>query len=395
MQTVEKELKKMQEMDIIEPSRSEWASSVVLVSKHDSTVRFCVDYRCLNPVSRFDAYPMPRTDDIIDKLGKAKYISTCDLARGHWQIPMEETSKGKSAFVISSGLYQFQTMPFGLHGPLATFQKMMDNILQRTEDFCDARLDDIVIFSNSWYEHLSHLREILERLRQDGLTTNPKKCRFPMAYVNFLGNTVGGGTVEPQTSNILAVQQFSRPKSKTEVKSFQGLTGYYRNFIPEHATIATPLSDLTKKSIRTFFWSEDCEQAFTKLKQILCSLPVLHNPDFDKEFILRTDASLRGLGGVLTQMDDDGNKHQVVYLSRKLLPREQRYSAIEKECLEIVWDIESLRVYLYGRALQWLDRMQNSNNRLANWCLKLQQCRFKVTHRSGKDNLNADYLSRI
>ena len=147
-------------------------------------------------------------------------------------------------------------MPFGLHVPPATFQRMMGNILQGTESYCDTLLDDMVIFSNSQNEHLSHLREILERLRQAELIANPKKCSFAMAHVNFLEHSVGRGTVEPQTSKILAVRQFSRPKSKTEVKSILGLTGYFRKFIPEYATIST-LSDLTKKSTRTFFWSED------------------------------------------------------------------------------------------------------------------------------------------
>ena len=149
IENIGEELKKMEEMDIIEPSRREWSSAIVLVKKHDGTLRFCVYYRPLNDVSLFDAYPMPQTDDIIDKLGKAKYISTLDLMRRYWQIPMEETSKETTAFVIPFGLYQFKTIPFGLHGPPTSFQRMMDNILQGTEDFCDALLDDILIFSNS------------------------------------------------------------------------------------------------------------------------------------------------------------------------------------------------------------------------------------------------------
>ena len=149
---------------------------------------------------------------------------------------MEETSKEKTEFVTPFGLYQLKTMPFGLHIPPATFQRMMDNILQGTKNFCNTLLDDILIFSNSYDEHFSHLREILERLRQAELTANPKKCSFVIVHVNFLEHTVRGGAVEPQTSKILAVQQFSRPKSKTEVKSFLGLTGYYRNFVPEYAT---------------------------------------------------------------------------------------------------------------------------------------------------------------
>lgn len=401
---MKEEIEKMEEMGVIQPSRSEWASPVVMVPKKDGTQRFCVDYRKLNKISSFDAYPMARIDDIIDRLGTAKYVSTIDLTRGYWQVPLTEESRKKTAFITPNGLYEFTTMPFGLHGAPATFQRLMDCVLQGSEEFVAALLDDIIIFSQTWTEHLHHVREVLERLRKAGLTARPSKCHFGMEEVVYLGHVVGGGKVKPTESKVQAVKDFPRPKTKTDVRAFLGLSGYYRKFIPNYAEIAAPLSDLTRKAApQVVSWTDQCSKAFVLLKDRLCSLPVLHSPDLSKPFVVQTDASERGIGAVLSQEGPDG-EHPVAYISRKLRPRETRYATIEKECLAIVWAIQTLRVYLYGQdftiqtdhhPLQWLDQMKDKNGRLTRWSLSLQSYKFKIQHRSGKENANADTMSRL
>ena len=402
---VHQELQEMQEEGIIEPSSSEWAAPIVLVKKKDGNLRLCVDYRRLNSVSLTDAYPMPRIDDLVDQLGKASFISTLDLTHGYWQVPVAERDRHKTAFITPFGLFQFKQMPFGLQGAPATFQQIMDRLVQGQHEYLSAYLDDLVVFSNTWEEHLQHLRTVLQRLQEAGLTARLKKCQFAMKTCTYLGHVVGNGVIRPSLDKIAAVQSFAIPKTKTDVRAFLGLTGYYRRFIPDYAAIALPLTDLTKKiGPNQVRWDSACNEAFIKLKNLLCTSPVLRSPDFSRPFILQTDASNCGVGAVLTQEDDDGQEHPISYYSRKLLPREQRYSTVEKELLAIKLATSAYRVYLLGRrftivtdhrALEWLDRLRESNARLTRWSLALQAYDYVVRHRPGKDNGNADALSRI
>ena len=399
------ELNKMLEMGVIQPSKSEWASPVLMIPKKDGTPRFCVDFRQMNALSKFDAYPMARVDDIIDKFGRACFISTLDLTRGYWQVPLDTSSQKKAAFTTPFGLYEFLVMPFGLHGAPATFQRMMDIILRGTEEFAAALLDDVIIFSETWEEHIKHLDQIFSILKEAGLTAKPRKCNFGMCEVNYLGHTVGGGVVRPEPEKIKAITTFPRPSNKKEVRGFLGLSGYYRRFIPEYLEIAAPLSDLTKKPApNQVNWTEACEDAFNLLKHHLVSAPVLASPDFERPFVVQTDASDRGVGAVLSQVGSDGMEHPVMYLSRKLLPREQKYATVEKECLAVIWAIKSLRVYLLGkpftvetnhRALQWLDKTKETSGRLTRWSLSLQPYSSQIRYRKGQANANADSLSRM
>ena len=406
-EAVKKELDMMLEHGIIEESSSEWAQPIVIVPKKDSSeVRLCVDFRKVNQVAKVDSYPLPRIEDLIDKMGQAKYITTMDLSRGYWQIPLAEDSKEKTAFVTPFGLWQFVTMPFGLADAQATCQRLVDTKLIRgIEDYAGAYVDDLTVFSASWEDHLVHLREMLERLRRAGLTIKPKKCRFGMEETEYLGHIVGNGMVKPCSEKAEAVKRFPIPETKKQVRSFLGLAGYYRKFIKNFSELATPLTNLTKKrEPQVVKWTEECDRAFQRLKEILCQKPVLKAPDFTKEFRLQTDASEHGLGAVLSQKDEDGLEHPVVYISRKLLPRERNYATIEKECLAIKWSIEALRVYLLGKKfilqtdhnpLKWLGKMKDQNGRLSRWSLSLQPYSFNIEHRPGRENANADALSRL
>ena len=267
---------------------------------------------------------------------------------------------------------------------------MMDRLIRGLERFTGVYLDDIVIFSEMWPDHVQHVREVLLRLRESGLTVKPTKCQFGMKEYYYLGHIVGNGQVRPDPEKLRAVRKFPVPLTKKQVRGFLGLTGHYWRFIGNYGTIAAPLSDLTKKNLPDkICWTKECEQAFEALKVVLCQSPVLKNPDFTREFILQTDASNRGVGAVLSQLDEEGRDRPIAYFSRKLLPREERYSTVEQECLAIKLGVEAFKVYLMGRyfviqmdhrSLKWLNRLKETNNRLTRWSLALQPYTFEVQH---------------
>ncbi|XP_069074081.1 astrocytic phosphoprotein PEA-15 isoform X1 [Pleurodeles waltl] len=362
-------------LEVIEPSVSPWCSPVVLVPKPDGSVRFCIDFCKLNDISLFDTYPIPRVDDVLEKLGKAKYLSTLDLTKGYWQIPLSSEDKEKTAFSTPSGLYHFTVFPFGLHGAPATFQRLMDRLLKPFHDFAAAYLDDIVIYSDTWEDHLHHLDEVFRALTNAGLAANPKKFTLGNTQISYLGYLIGNGTLKPQQSKIEAISRVPTPKTKKDLRSFLGLVGYYRRFIPQYSTIAAPLTDLLQKQHPSTLVPLSVSQlsSFETLKQSLTTEPVLRCPDFSAPFHLYTDASNVGLGAVLAQPDGEGQDHPVVFISRKLLPRECHYPAIEKECLAIKWAVESLQYYLLGRPfilytdhapLTWLASHKDTNSRI-------------------------------
>uniref|UniRef100_A0A3P9KG95 Gypsy retrotransposon integrase-like protein 1 n=1 Tax=Oryzias latipes TaxID=8090 RepID=A0A3P9KG95_ORYLA len=398
------EVRKMLELGVIEPSNSEWSSPVVIVPKKDDSLRICIDFRKLNAVSEFDAYPMPRIDDLLEKIGAANFITTLDLCKGYWQVPLSNTCRPYTAFKTPAGLFQFTVMPFGLHGAPATFQRLMDRVLQGCNHCSAAYLDDVVIYSHTWEQHLDHLRLVLRKLQNAGLTLNVSKCEWARKETRYLGYLLGGGEVRPQVDKVEVIRNCPRPRTKKEVRSFLGLAGWYRRFVHQFATIAAPLTALTEKRQKNpVTWTDECEQAFQALKNKLCSCPVLKSPNFDQRFLVQVDASAVGLGAVLAQ-GDPGEERPVLYLSQKLQPRETRYSTVEKEGLAIKWALDSLRYYLLGRefdletdhrALTWINTMKDHHNRLTRWYLALQPYKFNVRHRPGKQNIVADFLSRL
>ena len=299
---VDKELDQMLEMGIVRPSTSPWASPLVIVPKPDGNIRFCIDYLKLNRVTKMDAYPMPRTDKMLEKIAKAKFISTIDLTKGYWQIPLDDEAISKSAFITPRGLFEFTVMPFGMKTAPATFQRMMrDKVLQGLESFADAYIDDVEVdTSTTFEEHSLHLRKVFERLRKAKLRARPSKCKIAKTVVDFVGHRVGKDTIKPRDALVRTIEEFPRPETKKQVRSFLGLTGYYRRFIKNYADIAIPLTNLTKKTEPTRVrWTDVCERAFNELKTLLKSPPILRPPHWDELFILQVDASDFGVGAIL------------------------------------------------------------------------------------------------
>lgn len=347
--TLRQEVAEMQKAGLVLPSRSPWGSPVILVPKKDGTKKLCVDFRKINTLTTPDPYPIPRIDAMIDELAGASFISVLDMTKGYWQVPVAPESQPKMAFVTSFGKFEFKVMPFGLTGAPAVFQRLMNEVLADMTGKVAAYMDDVVIYSATWEEHLQHVQEMLDRIWGAGLTLKASKCRFGMRSCEYLGHEVGEGKVKPMAVLTQNMRDFAVPKNKKQVRAFLGLSGYYQQFIPYYATIATPLSNLTKKDLPDKVqWKEEHQQAFDQLKEALVSEPVLQGPRFNKRFHLQTDASDVGVGTVLSQKHEDGTDRPVAFFSKKLTKAECNYATVEWECMAIVKAIDHFSVYLTG-----------------------------------------------
>lgn len=407
---VNRQIEAMESTGVIRPSTSAWASPIVLVKKKDGGTRFCIDYRKLNAVTKKDTHPLPRIDDLLDQLGKARYFSTLDLAAGYWQIRMAADSREKTAFVTHRGLYEFMVMPFGLTNAPAAFQRLMQQILlplnpSDDPEFVNVYIDDVIVFSPTLEEHLGHLQQVISTLLDAGLKLKPNKCHFAREEVEYLGFLVTPGGLKPTNAHIKAVKEFPIPSGLKELRQFLGLASYYRRFVPQFAKIANPLHNLTRKDT-PFVWDSECQTAFATLKTRLTTAPVLAYPDFTKGFVLETDASYVGLGAVLSQAQDDGKLHPVSYASRALSAPERNYPITELETLAVVWAISHYRAYLYGHdvvvytdhsAVKAILGVTNLSGKHARWWTKVYANGLRsidIVYRSGKENDNADALSR-
>ena len=405
---VDRQIKKMLEDGIIRPSQSPWCSPIWIVPKKlDATGqqkwRIVTDYRRLNEKTIDDRYPLPNINDILDKLGRCQYFSTLDLASGFHQIQMDEGSIEKTAFNVENGHYEYVRMPFGLKNAPATFQRVMDRVLGELQNkVCLVYMDDIIIFSTSLEEHIANLRLVFDQLRRSRLKIQIDKSEFLRKEVEFLGHVITPQGIKPNPRKIEAIQKFPIPRTAKEIKSFLGLIGYYRRFIKDFSKITKPFTKCLKKGEKIEHTDEFIE-TFKICKNILCNDPLLQYPDFEKPFILTTDASNFAIGAVLSQ-GIIGKDLPVAYASRTLNPAEINYSTIEKELLAIVYAVKYFRPYLFGRKftivtdhkpLQWLFNLKEPNSRLVRWRLKLEEYDYNIVYKKGKRNTNADALSRI
>ena len=386
---------------IIRPSFSPWASPVVLVKKKSGDYRFCIDYRRLNAVTKRDVYPLPRMDDVFDRLAGAKFFSSLDLMSGYWQVPVAEADRSKTAFITPDGLYEFMRLPFGLNNAPSTFQRLMDRVLARLKwQMCLVYLDDVLVFGKTFEEHQKRLECVLIALEKAGLTLNVSKCIFATNRIFHLGHIIDENGIRPDPEKISALVNF-KVKNVKSLRGFLGLASFYRRFVPEFAAIAHPLHVLLKKN-STWSWKEQQELAKTELVNRLVSSPVLAHFDENIDVCVQTDASLVGLGAVLTQDSGDGPR-PIAYISRRLTEAESKYHANELECLAIVWALKKLRHYVYGRrfsictdssAVRWLWSKKEVNGKFARWILSLQEFDFEIRHVKGVNNCVADALSR-
>lgn len=392
------------EKGLAKSSISPWSSPCLLVQKPDNTKRFCTDYRRVNAVTIPDCFPMPRMEDCVDSIGSAKFVSKLDLLKGYWQVPLTPEASEISAFVTPDCFLQYKVMAFGLRNAAATFQRLVNIVLADVPN-CRAYLDDVIVYSQSWTDHISLLETVFKRLERASLTLNLAKCDIGKATVTYLGKRVGQGQVRPVTAKIAAISEFPVPRTRRELRRFLGMAGYYLCFCRNFSSVAVPLTALLSPS-KAFEWSFECQVAFDSIKTLLCSEPVLSAPDFSTVFQLEVDASEMGAGAVLLQEDKEGIKHPICYFSKKFSKSQYNYSTIEKEALALLLALQHFEVYVGSSSLPevvytdhnpltFLMRMYNQNQRLMRWALIIQNYNLEIKYKKGVDNVVADALSRV
>lgn len=401
------ELDKMLALGVVRRSSSPWSSPILLVKKSNGEYRFCFDGRKLNSVTKRDSYPLPLVDHILNKLTGAQYLSSVDLKSAFWQIPLDESSCEKTAFVVPGrGLYEFTVMPFGLNNAPQTQQRLMDMVLgPELDPYVFVYLDDVIIATPTFEKHLEVLSEVYSRLEAAKLTINLDKCEFCLPSLKYLGFVVDREGLRTNPEKVEAMINYPSPKTATEIKRFVGLCSWYRRFIPHFSSITAPITALLKgrRKSQRIQWSEAAEESFLRIKQALVSAPVLAAPNFDKPFTIQCDASDVGLGCVLSQLDSESREVPVAFASRTLSRTERRYTATEKECLAVLFGVQKFRPYVEGthfyvitdhNSLLWLHRLKDPVGRLARWAVKLQQFNMTIEHRKGIHNVVPDALSR-
>ncbi len=389
---------------IAESSISSWSSPCLLVIKSDGSDRFCTDFRKVNNITKPDCHPLPRMEDCIDRVGSAAFVTKLDLLKGYWQVPLTPRAREISAFVTPDAFLQYTVMPFGVRSAPATFQRLVNRVLWGVQG-CEAYLDDIVVHSATWDEHINQLKQVFQRLAEANLTVNLAKCDFAKATVVYLGKIVGGGMVKPVNAKIEAITLFPVPSTRRELQRFLGMAGYYRSFCKNFSSVVAPLTDLLSPKT-AFKWSLECQHAFESLKALLMHAPVLAAPVYDRAFKLAVDASDAGAGAVLLQDGPDGVEHPVCYFSKKFQKHQKSYSTIEKEALALILALNNFEVYIGGSSrpvtvytdhnpLTFIHQMRNSNQRLMRWALFVQAFNLEIKHVAGKNNVLADALSRV
>lgn len=400
---MDKELKRMLELKVVEPSDSPWASPIVGVRKSNGELRLCLDARRVNDCSKKNGYPLPYISRILGRLQGTKYLTSIDLKNSFWQIPLTDSSKEKTAFTVPGrGHYQFNVMPFGLCNAAQTQSQLMDKVLGFDMEPCVFNyIDDIVCATSTFEEHLYYLEQISIRLKKANLSINVDKSKFCVPEIKYLGYILTKDGIATNPDKVSAIINYPSPKSVTGVRQLMGMVSWYRRFIKDFSKITAPITDLIKKSNK-FVWTQEAEDSLNILKKALSSTPILATPDFDKEFTIQSDACNSGMGAVLTQVLD-GHERVIEYMSQKFTDPQRKYTTTEKECLALILAFEKFRPYIEGvrftaitdhASLLWLRNLKDPTGRLARWSLRMQAYEFNLIHRKGSSNDLPDALSR-
>ncbi len=398
LQNVKEEVDKLLEQGQIRPSKSPYGAPVLFVKKKEGTLRMCVDYRALNKLTIKNKYPLPRIDELLDRLVGAKHFSKIDLRSGYHQVRIAEQDINKTAFNTRYGHYEFLVLPFGLCNAPATFMYLMNELFKPYLDkFVIVYIDDILIYSKTLEEHKQHVRNVMEILRKNQLYAKKEKCELFRTEVSFLGHRVNGHGINMEQDKVKSVLEWPTPTNIEQIQKFLGLSGYYRKFIKNFSTICAPISELLNKKIQ-FKWTERQQLAFETLKHAMTTAPILALPDPALPYVIKTDASGFAIGAELSQ---DGRP--VAYLSHKLNPAERNYATHEKEQLAIVRSLCAWRHYVLGShitietdhcSLKYLQTQPTLSERQARWQQTLSKFDFDIVYKPGNQNVVADALSR-
>lgn len=398
----DRQVKDLLNKGYIEESNSPWAAAYVLAKKKNGTKRLCIDFRKLNESTKKIAYPLPNIEDCLETLAGKKYFSQLDMASGFWQIPMSEESKELTAFRTESGLYHFNRMPFGLTNAPASFQRMANAVYGGLKGInLQVFIDDICIASETWIDHLSTLEKVFDATMKAGLTLQGEKCSFGSRSINFLGHLISEKGIQQDPAKLEALLRLKQPSNKDDVRQFLGMCGYYRKFVPRFAIIAEPLTKLTRKNI-PFEWNIEQKEAFQDLLTKLAENATLSHFNHHDSLMLKTDASRKGIAGILLQMQQ-GEWKIITCISRRLNTSETNYGITDLEGLAVVYSVQRLRNYLLGKhfeiivdhcALCVLNKRTPHSARLIRWQLILSEFDFTIKYTKGSLHEDVDCLSR-
>ena len=400
---LEEEIEVMKRMDLIEETTSPFNAPLIVVGKSDGSHRVCTDFRKLNQHIPSEVQVLPTLEETLELLGDKQWFSNLDLMTAFQQLPLNKQSRPYTAFTCGIKRYQFKVLPFGLKNASSQFQGMM-HLLLGSMQFRNAiiYIDDVLILSKTFEEHISSLVELFEKLKSSNLKLKPKKCNLLKHQVNFLGHVIMKDGIIPCENKVKAILNIPTPRNAKDIKSFLGLASYFRRFVPDFSSLSAPLNNLCKPKVR-FKWTALENESFLKLKSLLINPPILVHPDMNREFIVTSDASTYGIGGILSQYDDDGNERAISYMSKKLNAAQTNYSATDLEILAVVTALEHFRPYLMGnkfklvtdhRPILYLQNMKNPSARHFRYIMRLQEYDFSIEHRKGVLNGGADALSR-
>ncbi|KAG2191485.1 hypothetical protein INT47_004957, partial [Mucor saturninus] len=419
LEELQKQLTELLKLGLIKPSSSPWGAGVLFVRKKPDpgsnkpgSLRMCADYRSVNKYTVRNSSSLPRIEECLDKLSGARYFTSLDLRSGYHQIRIAPEDVPKTAFNTRYGQFSWLVLPFGLCNAPPVFQTLMNRILGEYIDKTTiVYLDDILIYSKTLDEHKIHVRQILDVLRKEKLIANLKKCEFCRKELNFVGFRITETGISPSPEKVQVVQQWSRMKNVQEVRQFIGFAKFYKRFIKNFASIAAPLTDLTRGTgikTRPIVWNNDCQVSFDRLKKLLSSSLVLQVVRMDKPFRIEVDASDRGCGATLLQPDDDPNMpwHPLCFESKKFADSESKLPAQEKELLGILHALRTWRCYVEGcpkgytvysdhLPLQYFCSKENPPNRLVRWINELELYSPEILYKPGKENTVPDILSRM
>jgi len=403
---IDSQITNLLESGLIEETNSPFAAPVTLVYKKEDGCRsrLCIDFRELNKIVIPEPQPFPRIEDIMVKAGDCTWFSAFDINSAFWSIPIRQKDKKKTAFVTQNGHWQWTCLPFGLKISPSIFQRILANIIRRhnLNEFCINYIDDILIFSKSFEQHVKHIEYLLRTMKEEGFRLKMEKCNFAKNSLKYLGHIIEKNSIRPLKDNLRAIKEFEEPKNKKNVRQFLGKINFYYKYIENAAKQLEPLHNLLRKDVK-FCWTAECKKAFIGMKKYLCSSPILSIYSQNKEVFIYTDASGDGLGAILKQPQENGILHPVAYFSKKLNPSQKKKKIIYLECLAIKEAIVYWQHWLIGRdftvitdhkPLETLKVKARTDEPLGDLIYYLSQYNFKVIYAPGKENIEADSLSR-